>query len=112
MHNRMEAVAADSSSDVCRLLPVEERNLSPVQPFLPQPERDNNQPSKGVNMMTEHAFLSDVKTLRERARKHLEQGALGSTYVGDVKKTIELLQAVLATEIVCVLRYTQNSIAA
>ena len=63
-------------------------------------------------MMTEHAFLSDVKTLRERARKHLEQGALGSTYVGDVKKTIELLQAVLATEIVCVLRYTQNSIAA
>jgi bacterioferritin len=79
---------------------------------LLQPERDNNQPSKGVDMVTEHAFLSDVKTLRERARKHLEQGALGSTYVGDVKKTIELLQAVLATEIVCVLRYTQNSIAA
>jgi bacterioferritin len=62
--------------------------------------------------MSEQAFLSDVKTLRERARKHLEQGALASTYVGDAKKTIELLQSVLATEIVCVLRYTQNSIAA
>jgi bacterioferritin len=33
-------------------------------------------------------------------------------YQGDVKKTIEILQTVLATEIVCVLRYTQHSIAA
>ena len=57
-------------------------------------------------------FLSDVKTLRERARANLNEGALGSTYVGDVKKTIEILQAVLATEIVCVLRYTQNAVAA
>ena len=57
-------------------------------------------------------FLSDVKTLRSRARKHLEGGALGSTYGGDPKKTIKILQAVLATEIVCVLRYTQNSIVA
>ena len=57
-------------------------------------------------------FLSDVKTLRERARANLSEGAIGSTYVGDVKKTIEILQAVLATEIVCVLRYTQNAVAA
>ena len=57
-------------------------------------------------------FLTDVKTLRERARKNLDDGALGSNYVGDVNKTIEILQSVLATEIVCVLRYTQNAIAA
>ena len=57
-------------------------------------------------------FLSDVKTLRERARANLNEGALGSTYVGDVKQTIEILQSVLATEIVCVLRYTQNAVAA
>jgi bacterioferritin len=57
-------------------------------------------------------FLSDVKTLRERARANLNEGAVGSTYVGDVKKTIDILQAVLATEIVCVLRYTQNAVAA
>lgn len=67
--------------------------------------------------MSEHAdqkkpFLSDVKTLRDRARKNLDTGAIGSTYVGDVKKTIEILQSVLATEIVCVLRYTMNAIAA
>lgn len=57
-------------------------------------------------------FLSDVKTLRERARQHLSGGAVTPAYVGDVKKTIEILQSVLATEIVCVLRYTQNAIAA
>ncbi|HVN44861.1 MAG TPA: ferritin-like domain-containing protein [Steroidobacteraceae bacterium] len=57
-------------------------------------------------------FLSDVKTLRDRARKQLDRGAVTQTYVGDVNKTIELLQNVLATEIVCVLRYTMHSIAA
>jgi bacterioferritin len=57
------------------------------------------------------AFLTDVKTLRARARKHLNDGAIGSNYVGDVKKTIAILQSVLATELVCVLRYTQHSIA-
>jgi bacterioferritin len=57
-------------------------------------------------------FLSDVQTLRARARKHIETGAIGTNYVGDVKKTIQILQEVLATEIVCTLRYTQNAIAA
>jgi bacterioferritin len=57
-------------------------------------------------------FLTDVKTLRERARKHLNDGAIGSNYVGDVKKTVEILQSVLATEIVCVLRYSMHSVAA
>jgi bacterioferritin len=57
-------------------------------------------------------FLSDVKTLRERARKNLESGTVTFTYEGDVKKTIEILQSVLATEIVCVLRYTMHAVAA
>jgi bacterioferritin len=57
-------------------------------------------------------FLTDVKTLRDRARQHLDKGAVTPAYGGDVGKTIEILQAVLATEIVCVLRYTQHSIAA
>jgi bacterioferritin len=60
----------------------------------------------------EKPFLSDVRTLRERARKHLETGAIGTTYIGDVAKTIEILQSVLATEIVCVLRYTMHAISA
>src|SRR6202140_1044513 len=57
-------------------------------------------------------FLTDVKTLRERARKNIASGGVTFTYQGDVKKTIEILQSVLATEIVCVLRYTMHAIAA
>ena len=62
--------------------------------------------------MADTPFLTDIKTLRDRARQHLSQGAVTQTYKGDVKKTIELLQSVLATEIVCVLRYTMHAIAA
>lgn len=57
-------------------------------------------------------FLSDIRTLRESARRHIERGAVGASYVGSVERTIEILQTVLATELVCVLRYTQHSIAA
>ena len=57
-------------------------------------------------------FLTDVKTLRERARKNLASGGVTFTYQGDVKKTIDILQSVLATEIVCVLRYTMHAVSA
>jgi bacterioferritin len=57
-------------------------------------------------------FLTDVKTLRARARANIGEGNITFTYEGDVKKTIDILQSVLATEIVCVLRYTMHSIAA
>jgi bacterioferritin len=61
---------------------------------------------------TAQPFLTDVKELRRRARTHLESGNITETYGGDVKQAIEILQNVLATEIVCVLRYTMHSIAA
>jgi bacterioferritin len=57
-------------------------------------------------------FLTDIQTLRARARKHMEEGGVTPSYQGDVKQTIDILQAVLATEIVCVLRYTMHAIAA
>ena len=57
-------------------------------------------------------FLTDVKELRTRARASIQDGAVTSTYQGDVKQAIEILQSVLATEIVCVLRYTMNAVAA
>ncbi len=57
-------------------------------------------------------FLTDVLTLRARARENLDDGAVTSTYRGDVQKTIDILQSVLATEIVCVLRYSMHAIAA
>jgi bacterioferritin len=57
-------------------------------------------------------FLSDVQSLREKARQHISDGAVTPAYKGDVKQTIDILQTVLATEIVCVLRYTAHAIAA
>jgi bacterioferritin len=50
-------------------------------------------------------FLTDIKTLRERARKHIEKGAVTEGYRADRETVIRLLNEGLATEIVCVLRY-------
>src|ERR1700733_16046981 len=65
---------------------------------------------------TEHKagkpFLADVKELRARARGSIEKGAVTPAFHGDVTQPIDILQAVLATEIVCVLRYTMNAVVA
>jgi bacterioferritin len=61
---------------------------------------------------TSQPFLTDVKTLRDRARQNIDTGGVTFTYEGDAKKSIEILQSVLATEIVCVLRYTMHAVAA
>ena len=53
-------------------------------------------------------FLSDIKTLRERARKHIENGAVTENYKADRKTVIRILNEALATEIVCVLRYKSH----
>jgi bacterioferritin len=53
-------------------------------------------------------FLSDIKTLRERARKHIENGAVTENYKADRQVVIRILNEALATEIVCVLRYKSH----
>ena len=62
--------------------------------------------------MHKQPFLTDVENLRSKARQSIEKGAVTPNYQGDVQQTIEILQSVLATEIVCVLRYTMNAVAA
>lgn len=57
-------------------------------------------------------FLTDTKTLRARAKKALADGAVMPSYKGNIKQTIELLQTVVATELVCVLRYRMHAISA
>lgn len=57
-------------------------------------------------------FLTAVQDLRAQARSSIEKGAITPSYQGNVEQTIEILQSVLATEIVCMLRYTMNAIAA
>jgi bacterioferritin len=53
-------------------------------------------------------FLTDIKTLRERARKHIEKGAVTEGYSADRETVIKVLNEALATEIVCVLRYRRH----
>ncbi|MEE1869474.1 MULTISPECIES: ferritin-like domain-containing protein [Pseudomonas] len=52
--------------------------------------------------------LTDVKTLRERARQHVEQGAVTEGYSADREKILRLLNESLATEWVCALRYKRH----
>ena len=58
--------------------------------------------------MVDQPFLSDVKTLRERARRHMEQGAVTEGYRADREAVIKVLNEALATELVCVLRYKRH----
>ena len=52
--------------------------------------------------------LSDVKTLRENARAHIEQGPFTEDYGADRERVIKVLNEALATELVCVLRYKRH----
>lgn len=58
--------------------------------------------------MNSEPFLTDIKTIRERARKHIEQGAVTESYSADKETVIKLLNEALATEIVCTLRYKRH----
>jgi bacterioferritin len=53
-------------------------------------------------------FLSDIQTLRERARQHMEKGAVTEGYRADRERVVRILNEALATEIVCVLRYKRH----
>ena len=59
-------------------------------------------PNKNQNQLT------DVKTLREQARRHIEEGAVTENYAANREKVLQLLNEALATEMICVLRYRHN----
>lgn len=54
------------------------------------------------------SFVVDVKTIRERARNHIEKGAVTEGYAANRDVVINLLNEALATELVCVLRYKRH----
>lgn len=53
-------------------------------------------------------FLSDIKAIRRRAREHMDQGPITQGYKAEREKVIAVLNEVLATELVCVLRYKRH----
>lgn len=58
--------------------------------------------------MKQDTFTMDLKTIRERARQHIEDGARTAGYRAKVETVIKLLNEALATELVCVLRYKRH----
>ena len=67
------------------------------KPALSDAKRSDKQP-----------FLTNVKTLRARARQHIAGGAVTEGYGGDTKTAVKVLNTALATEIICVLRYKRH----
>jgi len=67
------------------------------KPETGDPRRSDKQP-----------FLTDVKTLRQRARQHIDAGAVTEGYGGNTQTAVKVLNTALATELVCVLRYKRH----
>ena len=56
-----------------------------------------------------NVFEIDVKQIQDDARRHIEEGPVTAENTSDVDRIIDVLQQVVATEMVCYLRYTQNA---
>jgi bacterioferritin len=69
---------------------------------MPQPPQGAQPPLHDRNQLT------DVQTLREQARRHVEEGAVTESYGANKEKVLQLLQEALSTELICVLRYRHD----
>ena len=61
-----------------------------------------------MSASTNGNFLSDIQTIRRRAREHIQQGAVTPGYTADRETVLRLLNEALATEIICTLRYKRH----
>ena len=59
-----------------------------------------------------NGFVADMKAIRERARRDMKEGAVTADYGKDRDQAVEVLNAALATEIICVLRYKRHAFTA
>jgi bacterioferritin len=53
-------------------------------------------------------FKADMERIRERAREQMRKGPVTDEYRADVEQVVKVLNEVLATETVCVLRYKNH----
>ena len=56
----------------------------------------------------EQPFKTDLEAIRARARAKMTDGAVTGAYKADLEQVIGVLNEVLATEIVCILRYKNH----
>ena len=54
------------------------------------------------------SFKTDLGAIQKRAREKMEQGAITGAYLADREQVLSVLNEVLATEIVCILRYKNH----
>jgi bacterioferritin len=59
-------------------------------------------------MSNDKKFVQDMQAVRKRARAHMERGAVTADYKANREDVIKVLNEALATEIICVLRYTRH----
>jgi bacterioferritin len=62
------------------------------------------QSSRGIGQPA----LSSVEDMRERARRHIESGAVTEEYLADRPAVIRVLNEVLASELICWFRYKSH----
>ena len=62
--------------------------------------------------MADSSFSMDVTAIREQARQKMSQGPVTETYGRDRDEVIAVMNDVLATEIVCWMRYSRHAISA
>lgn len=55
-----------------------------------------------------NVFKADMEEIRRRAMEKIDQGAVTASYKADRERVVEVLNEVLATETVCVLRYKSH----
>jgi bacterioferritin len=74
----------------------------------PRKAQSKQQAELEHQVMAKNKFLTDIQTLRARARTHIEEGAVTAGYSADRESVLKLLNDSLATELVCVLRYRRH----
>jgi bacterioferritin len=62
--------------------------------------------------MADDSFTADITAIRERARQKMEEGPVTGSYGKDPEEVMAVLNEVVATEIVCWMRYTRHAISA
>lgn len=66
------------------------------------------QTTRTESIHDQNDFLTDLQTLRERAERHMERGAVTGGYQAERSTVLRLLNEALATELVCMLRYKRH----
>src|SRR5664279_979632 len=92
----------------CRGLPIGLLRPADMPRGARNQRRINVAHSIGHHVMPNTSFLTDIQTLRKRARQHIDEGSVTAGYSADREIVLKLLNNSLATELVCVLRYRRH----